>query len=295
LHGVLPSVIEPFALNGTTFFIKHDEQIHPLLSGNKYRKLYTLINTPSKTYHTLYSYGGIQSNAMLSLAALSQMKGWVFNYICKSIPRHLKEEPHGNYAHALALGMQVQEVEAKQYAQAIEQLQHLDDPHRCLVPQGGADPKAEQGIRILAEEILQWQHQQGIKQLRVVTPSGTGTTAYYLAGAMPTNEIVTTAVVGTSAYLYEQMHQLGPLPTNLTVLPKAKGLRFAQPDERLLQTYEVLLDAGLEIDLLYGTTMWHTMLAQLSNSKQPIMYLHSGGLLGNKSMLERYRFEQLRQ
>ncbi|MDQ6981063.1 MAG: 1-aminocyclopropane-1-carboxylate deaminase, partial [Ghiorsea sp.] len=58
------SDVTPFHFQGLDCFVKRDELIDPLLSGNKYRKLYSLIQTPSETYSTLISYGGTQSNAM---------------------------------------------------------------------------------------------------------------------------------------------------------------------------------------------------------------------------------------
>ncbi|HHH72313.1 MAG TPA: hypothetical protein ENL04_00610 [Sulfuricurvum sp.] len=80
----LPSPVEPFRFAGRIFRVKRDDLIHPDFSGNKYRKLYRFIHTNPDAIHTIVSYGGIQSNAMLSIAALCRLKGWRFEYICKT-------------------------------------------------------------------------------------------------------------------------------------------------------------------------------------------------------------------
>ncbi|PJA27935.1 MAG: hypothetical protein CO188_11305, partial [Zetaproteobacteria bacterium CG_4_9_14_3_um_filter_54_145] len=177
---IAESAVERITLRGREFHIKRDDLIDPLLSGNKYRKLYSLIHTPADQYRRIVSYGGTQSNAMLSIAALCRQKGWHFDYTAKTVASHLKLAPSGNLRVALALGMRLHEVAPEQYQAAVQLLQAESKPSTLLVPQGGADPLARAGIDILAREISQWQQRQQITGLHVVTPSGTGTTAYYL-------------------------------------------------------------------------------------------------------------------
>jgi hypothetical protein len=55
-----------------------------------------------------FSIGGIQSNSMLAIAKIvAQHRGSQFYYISRSVPQFLKDEPSGNYAEALSLGMKV--------------------------------------------------------------------------------------------------------------------------------------------------------------------------------------------
>jgi len=68
------SPLSKIILEEREFYVKRDDLIDPYLAGNKYRKLYTLLETPNNTYDTLISYGGTQSNAMLALAAMCQKK-----------------------------------------------------------------------------------------------------------------------------------------------------------------------------------------------------------------------------
>ncbi|MBN4058234.1 pyridoxal-phosphate dependent enzyme [Mariprofundus ferrooxydans] len=280
----------PFHFQGFDFYVKRDELIDPLLSGNKYRKLYTLLQTPSETFDTIISYGGTQSNAMLSIAALCQQKGWAFEYICKPLPKHLKEKPTGNFKAALDLNMQL--IECRDYDTKVSLLKNSGKV--LVIPQGGADPLAQAGIAQLGNEIEQWQTKQNIDRLNIVTPSGTGTTAFYLAQALPNCRIITTALVGDNTYLKQQMQQLGNIPSNLTLLKPSKKYRFAKPYPEFLQTYEELKQAGIEFDLIYAPLMWQTLLKSMQNISGAVLYVHSGGLMGNETMLERYQHKDIR-
>ena len=276
-----------FQLRKKTFYVKRDDLLDPLLSGNKYRKLYTLLHTSSDCYQTLVSYGGSQSNAMLSIAALCHRKGWEFRYYCRPIAMHLKQHVTGNLKTALELGMQLIETHDEQ---ALIQQQYQGKQAKTLfVPQGGADPMAAQGIHVLAQEIKQWQQQQGINTLNLVTPSGTGTTAYYLAKAMPENLVFSTASVGDNPYLQRQIQQLGTLPPNLVLLTPSRRYHFAKPYPEWLAIHHELAYAGINFDLVYAPLMWQTLLQHQTSIQGEILYIHSGGLSGNATMLERYK------
>lgn len=288
-----PSAVEPFAFRGRSYFVKRDDCIDPLLSGNKYRKLYTLLQIPSSDYDTVVSYGGTQSNAMLSIAALCRLKGWRFDYFSKPLPEHLRSDPDGNLKKALELGMNLLEQEQEAYVHRIAELKSSRRERVLVIPQGGADPLAQEGVSLLAEEIRAWKRREGIGSLRVVTPAGTGTTAYYLAAALPEATVATTAVVGDSDYLKTQMQLLGALPENLQILCSGTKHHFAKPYPELLALYMELLDAGLEVDLLYGAKMWYELLQGEMGAEETLLYIHSGGLIGNETMLKRYRYKGL--
>ncbi len=288
-----PSRVERLVFHDRVFYVKRDDLIDPLLSGNKYRKLYSLIKTPEDQYNTIVSYGGTQSNAMLSIAALCHQKGWSFHYTSKPVPEHLKQRPTGNLKLALEMGMQLHEVTPDDYEQKTLQLKLQRNDSTLYVPQGGADPLAQSGINVLAREIYQWWQENGIEKLNVVTPSGTGTTACYLATALPCMNVLTTACVGGKAYLESQIEALGDFPKNLRILENEKKHHFAKPYAELFDIYRELKDAGIEFDLIYGAHMWHTLLQHIDALEGAMLYIHSGGLIGNATMLDRYRHKGL--
>jgi 1-aminocyclopropane-1-carboxylate deaminase/D-cysteine desulfhydrase-like pyridoxal-dependent ACC family enzyme len=281
------SPISKISLDGREFFVKRDDLIDPYLAGNKYRKLYTLLNTPNTTYHTIVSYGGTQSNAMLAIAAMCQQKGWNFFYYSKQLSQTQQINPSGNYAVACSLGMQHIEIEHELYKDFISSLRLNMDEKSFIVDQGGAVEEARKGLEVLAQEIREQKPQVDA----LATPSGTGTTALFLALALPEYTIYTTPCIGDATYLREQMQALAIIPQNLIILEQKRKYHFAKPYKEFLEIYEKLKETGIEFDLLYAPSMWQVLLEQ---TNEKIMYIHSGGVSGNESMLQRYSQKKFR-
>lgn len=277
-----PTPISAVKIDGRDFFIKRDDLIDPYLSGNKYRKLYTLVNTPKERLHTVISYGGTQSNAMLSIAKLCADKDWRFIYYTKPLSQRQKESPQGNYRYALEFGMWHREIEHALYKEFITSLTMQTDEKTFLLHQGGAVGEAKKGIEALAQEIKE----QSPPVKALATPSGTGTTALFLARSLPEYTVYTTPSVGDAAYLKTQMRALAPIPSNLVILDPQKKYPFGKPNREFLTIYKKLKEqTGIEFDLLYAPLLWKMLLEQ---TDEDIMYIHSGGVIGNESMLKRY-------
>ena len=281
------SPISEITLEGRAFLVKRDDLIDPYLAGNKYRKLYTLLQTDPKTYDTVVSYGGTQSNAMLAIAALSKKKGWEFHYYTKPLSQTQRNHLEGNFAQALALGMQHVELEEELYRDYIASLRLDLDTRTFVIDQGGATQAAKAGLEVLAAEIREQKKKGEIPSdvKAVATPSGTGTTALFLALALPEYRVYTTPCVGDVEYLKEQMSALAPLPENLTILPPKRKYHFAKPYKEFLEMYKKLLQNGVEFDLLYAPAMFEAL---LDRTDEKVLYIHSGGVSGNESMLARY-------
>ena len=278
-----PTPISSIICDGREFLIKRDDLIDPYLAGNKYRKLYTLLQTPANKLHTVISYGGTQSNAMLAIAKMCFDKGWNFIYYTKPLSKQQKEQKKGNYFQALKLGMQHKEIEHALYKDFIANLSLNLDEKTFLLHQGGADRSAKEGIQVLADEILQ----EDLHVNSLATPSGTGTTALFLAKALPQMKVYTTPSIGDVAYLKTQMLSLvEELPSNLIILDPKKKYPFGKPNQEFFEIYQKLKNAGVEFDLLYAPLMWKMVFEHTSHK---ILYIHSGGVSGNESMLERYK------
>ncbi|WP_457605293.1 hypothetical protein [Nitratifractor sp.] len=162
-----------------------------------------------------------------------------------------------------------------------------------FVEEGGRQPEAEEGVGLLAEEILRWREEEEIGELCLFLPSGTGTTALYLSRSFRLLcsglRVRTVPCVGDAAYLREQFAMLEP---DRSLWPEIVDPPRKYAFGRLRrELYEIWLklgfSTGVEFDLLYDPVGWITLLEQWPS--EPLLYLHQGGLLGNASMLERYR------
>ena len=278
--------IHKITINGNEYFIKRDDLANKLLSGNKYRKLFSLINKKPSDIKKVISFGGAQSNAMLSIAALCNAKGWDFDYTIIELPKNLLK-PTGNLKIALELGMNLKQVSPEKYKLTTENILNTKNPTELIIPQGGAFQDAEPGISNLASEILKYQRDNKTENLKIVTPSGTGTTAYYLAKNLPNNEIYTIPLVRGKAYLEKQMLKLGYLPKNLNILTTKRKFYFAKPDKDHYTKWKEINKSGVIFDLVYAPKMWIAL--EENGISDNVLYIHSGGVLGNESMIERYK------
>lgn len=282
-----PSSISKISLDRRAFLVKRDDLIDRHLAGNKYRKLYTLLQTPKEKYKKVISYGGTQSNAMLAIAALCRQKSWEFIYYTKPLSETQKQQKLGNFYEALSLGMKHIEIEDSLYKNFISSLRLNLEHDTLILDQGGADKEAQKGLEVLTDEIkAQKKFLEENNVTAIATPSGTGTTALFLAKSLPEYTVYTTPCVGDASYLEIQMLSLvESLPKNLKILSPKKKYHFAKPYKEFYELYLKLQESGIEFDLLYAPQMWQTLLEQ---TQEGVLYVHSGGLSGNSSMLQRY-------
>ncbi|MDP5254964.1 MULTISPECIES: pyridoxal-phosphate dependent enzyme [unclassified Vibrio] len=285
----LPTPITSHHFAGIDFYLKQDQLSHPLLSGNKARKFAWLLEQDKDAFSTITSYGSVQSNALVSLAAICQYKGWQLEFFVSHIPPWLNDVTFGNYWQAIQLGAKVIATHPYHPKEMMNKKQSL--PTNCVIPEGGFWPQAKHGVKQLAQEILSWAHSQRIYSLTVALPSGTGTTSFFLQQVLAPYaiDVVTTPCVGNEHTLRKQWQALdahGPQPI---VLNRNRALPFGQLDSEAYQLWQSLhQNTGVEFDLLYDPFMWQALL-QHREIKKPLLYIHQGGLIGNQSMIKRYQ------
>lgn len=295
------SPVTTHMFHGYQFHLKRDDLLHPQFSGNKARKLKSLIETPLPQVKTLISYGSPQANSLYSFAALAHLLGWAFEFYVDHIPTTLANNPIGNYKAALALGADIIAVSdispEKIHPQAyIEQIRQPDDSS-LVVPEGGRCHLAKAGVQSLANELIDYIDKQRLTDVVIALPSGTGTTALYLNHFLaPRNiQVITCACVGGNDYLKKQFAELLPASDSYPeILSLDKKVHFGKLYPENYQIWnELTSETGVEFELLYDPIMWRCLQHWLpKNRDKTLIYVHQGGLLGNESMQARYRFKQ---
>ena len=279
-----PSPIDSIAFEGHSFYLKRDDLLHPDFSGNKARKFRYFLENDFPNINKIVSYGSAQSNAMYSLSVLAKMRGWEFEYVVDHIADYLKENPHGNYKAALKNAMRLRQAQGT----VVEPVE--GNKNVLFIEEGGRQKEAKYGIKILAQEIADWQKENNIKELNIFLPSGTGTTALFLQKHLPNNVVYTNPCVGDSAYLKKQFLEL---EKDEKYHPRILSLEKKHHFGKLYrENYKIWLklqqQTGVVFDLLYDPLGWRTLLAHPEVLTKLILYIHQGGVLGNESMLPRY-------
>ncbi|WP_162165450.1 1-aminocyclopropane-1-carboxylate deaminase [Campylobacter fetus] len=268
---------------GCNFWILRDDKIGGEFNGNKARKLEYFLNSNLSGFKRIISYGSNQSNAMYSLSVFAKMKELEFIYVTDHLSGFLKAYPSGNLALALQNGMVI--YESKNRADFALNLKNTND---ILIPEGVAMSEAEFGFKTQAKLIENFSNQIGFK-FDIFLPSGTGASAAYLAKNLSQMKVYTTPCVGDKDYLASMVLNLDK-NSKLNILNPPKKYHFGNLKRELFDIYKELKDStNVEFELLYDSVGWLSLLYNLAKFKNEILYIHQGGMIGNESLLERYK------
>ncbi len=271
--------------NNCTLHIKREDLIHPLISGNKYRKLkYNLIEAKTRNKTTLVTFGGAYSNHIAAVAAAGNQ----FNF--KTIGVIRGEELSNTVLNptlqfAKQQGMDFHFISRTQYrnktqAKFITTLKKtIGDFY--LIPEGGTNNLAVKGC----EEILS---ETDKKFDYVCTAVGTGGTIAGLVKDSNQNQ----RIIGFSALK-------GSFQTSEVVKYTSKKNYFitdkycfggyAKITEELISFINTFKQqAGIPLDPVYTGKMLFGIFDMLKNNYFPensrILAIHTGGLQGRQGM-----------
>jgi 1-aminocyclopropane-1-carboxylate deaminase len=138
-----------------TLYIKRDDLIHPIVSGNKFRKLkYNLLQAKTENQFTLLTFGGAFSNHIAAVAFAGKENGFKTIGIIRGEELKNKVSENPTLQFAQDCGMQLKFITRESYKQKKElnflakQKENFGDFY--LIPEGGTNTLAIKGC----EEIL---------------------------------------------------------------------------------------------------------------------------------------------
>ncbi|WP_178860872.1 1-aminocyclopropane-1-carboxylate deaminase/D-cysteine desulfhydrase [Thiomicrorhabdus cannonii] len=284
-----------FALYGVNVWIKRDDLNHPLIQGNKWHKLkYNLDAAIQQQKTALLTFGGAYSNHIAATACAAKLYG------LESIGFIRGDElakQADKWSHTLQTaaqnGMQLHFLSRQDYRlkQSSDFLATLvtDFPNAAILPEGGSNELALQGVGELMAEIEtqlpSWTH--------LYCALGTGGTfsglvkhAQPAAGAE--RHIYGVAVLGGAAYLLPQIHEwIGPEASVQWQLLEDYHAGGYGKLPAALQQFKQEMEARWQIPLdpVYNTKMLYAFFSELQTGRLPagaeVILLHSGGLQGN--------------
>jgi 1-aminocyclopropane-1-carboxylate deaminase/D-cysteine desulfhydrase-like pyridoxal-dependent ACC family enzyme len=286
MQNIINTPIQNITFENQTFLIKRDDLLHEDFTGNKARKFYYYFKNNFPNIKTIISHGSNQSNAMYSLSVLAKLKGWRFVYYTNHLSSFLKQTPQGNYKYSLQNGMDI--IVCSDFTK--KQLKLNDS--ELFIDEGGAIANASYGLKILAQEIVQYQQRNKIEKLKIFLPSGTGTTALFLQKYLDI-EVLTCPCVGDSLYLKKQFLEL-ETDANMhpTILETKQKYHFGKLYKKNYLLYQELKkQTQIEFDLLYDPIGIETFLNIPKESNCYYLYIHQGGIKGNETMIARYLYK----
>ena len=147
-----------------TLYIKREDQIHPYISGNKYRKLkYNLHKAKAAKKDTLLTFGGAFSNHILAVAVAGKEQKFKTIGIIRGEELIFKVNENPTLQKAQEFGMQFEFVDRETYSAKSEDsyLEKLKQKFGdfYLIPEGGTNELAVKGCEeILCEEDLEFDY-----------------------------------------------------------------------------------------------------------------------------------------
>jgi 1-aminocyclopropane-1-carboxylate deaminase/D-cysteine desulfhydrase-like pyridoxal-dependent ACC family enzyme len=294
LQSILPGVFGPL---GIELWIKRDDQLHPQVSGNKWRKLkYNLLEAERMGYDRLITFGGAYSNHLAAVAAAGKALG----IRTLGVVRGEKTEPlNPTLCSCEASGMALYYVSRanfrkKSYTLLLSDLK-ISMTGAYLLPEGGTNCLALPGCREIVDEL---KVQRKEFPDFVIVPCGTGGTLAGIVSGLPPNAQALGVSVLKDGFLQMEVKQLlnscSCFPKdNWRVLNDYHFGGYAKFTPELISfMQEFSQQTKIPLDPVYSGKMAYAVFDLAKKgffSKGAVVAMvHTGGLQGNAGFSERY-------
>ncbi|MCC8408953.1 pyridoxal-phosphate dependent enzyme [Mucilaginibacter sp. UR6-1] len=277
-----------FTEYGVEVFIKRDDMIHPLISGNKWRKLkYLLRRAQAEKKHHLVTFGGAYSNHLLATAAAAAKFGFKATGFVRG------EEVENDTLFLCRLhGMQLIFTDRESYRDknALFDRHFANDKDAIFIDEGGASPEAALGCSELVDELpFTFNH--------LFCACGTGTTAAGIINGLQKHKLDTEfhaiAALKGAEFLRADIDKYldNPAPYHLHTQYHFGG--YAKTTPELIEFVKLFTSqTGIMIEPVYTGKMIYALFDMIRQAKftpgSRILAIHSGGLMGILGMKNKF-------
>jgi len=282
-------LLESESLLGMPVWVKRDDLLHPVVSGNKYRKLkYTLQAIALQSQgqpSTLITMGGIWSNHVHATAYAAAALGY---RSCALIRAH----PGMHSAmldDCVDRGMQIQFVDRVGYRSLRDISGHWQtlvapEPQQYWLPEGGSAPTALPGVAEVIAEL------SFIPDVMLVACGTAATLAGLLAGLKGRSHVIGIAVLTDADYLKGEVRRLlyeagYPDYQNYQLRTDFHHGGYAKVSPELTHFCADFSDRSqIGIEPVYTGKVFFALRSLIQSgvihTRQSVMVLHTGGLQG---------------
>jgi 1-aminocyclopropane-1-carboxylate deaminase len=269
-------------------WIKRDDLLHPVISGNKWRKLkYILDQALSSGVHTIISMGGAYSNHLHALAYAGRELGLKTTGLVRG------EQPDAlnpTLADLQNWGMELKFVSRSDY-RALRHHKGWQDlpgiePQQYWLPEGGAQALALKGVAELVREI-------DMPYDVLCVPCGTGTTLAGIVEAVPESaSVIGFAALKNANFLTADVESLlSRAYTNWQINLDYHFGGFAQVNAELMNFIAAFeLKAPIPLEPVYTGKMLYGLYDLIAKGYfkpgQRIIAVHTGGLQGKRGFCQ---------
>lgn len=275
---------------GIELCLKREDEIHPVISGNKFRKLkYNILQAQKERKTKLLTFGGAFSNHIAATAEAARLRGLESigiirgDELAKDFPAILKE--NATLAHAHKNGMQF-------YFETRENYRKKDSPEQLanyqtmfgeayVIPEGGTNALAIQGCKEITNE-------EDASFDVICCSAGTGGTAAGLIEASTKQQQVLAFSALKGDFLNQEISKWTK-KENWKLNTDFHFGGYAKVSADLIQfinsfyaSYEIPLDPIYTGKMLFG--VFQLIKSGFFSENTCILAIHTGGLQGVESV-----------
>jgi len=288
-QSTLTQVFTPLlAQKEIELWIKRDDLIHPVISGNKWRKLkYILDHALTLNAHTIVSMGGVYSNHCHALAfAGKQLNLKTKAFIRGERPKDL----NSTLQDVLGWGMELTFISRSEYRDLRYFKKHDDFPTlqkgEYWLPEGGSTKLALRGVGEVINEI-------GLEYDFLCVPCGTGTTLAGLINSAPIHsQMIGFSALKSAGFLVDDVKKIlgkdksNRLNWSIQLDYHFGGFAKYNNNDLLLFIEDFNKRHNIEIEPIYTGKMFYGLFDLIRQDtfkpRQKIVAIHTGGLQGNR-------------
>ena len=268
-------------------FIKREDQIHPLVSGNKFRKLkYNIKEAVKQKHTTLLTFGGAFSNHILATAAAGNLKNLQTVGVIRGeelvINSSKTLETNPTLRIASELGMKFEFVSREDYrnktsARFLHKLQEKYE-NFYLVPEGGTNDLAVKGCEeILEKEDYQFDY--------ICSCVGTGGTISGIINSAQKHQKILGFPALKGGFLKNEVQKYSKFKNNWELINYYHFGGYGKYTDELIHFINRFKKiTKIPLDPIYTGKMMYGVVDMIKNKLFPagskILIVHTGGLQG---------------
>lgn len=277
-----------FDEQGIKVFLKRDDLIHPIISGNKWRKLkYILKQAQAENKTHLVTFGGAYSNHLLATAAAAAKFGFKATGIVRG------DEVNNDTLFLCRLhGMNLVFTDRESYRDkpALFNKHFGNDNDAFFIDEGGSSAEGAKGCSELVDELTEpYDH--------IFCACGTGTTAAGIINGIQQHKLSAqfnaVPVLKNGGFMRGEIDRFLTTPADYKLHTDYHFGGYGKTDERLIQFIKKFVaETGILIEPVYTGKMLYAIydLAAKNYFKpgSKILAIHSGGIWGLLGMKDKF-------
>lgn len=273
-------------------WIKRDDLIHEIISGNKYRKLQlNLEQIKSTDIHEMVTFGGAHSNHIVATAYLCNQLG----IKCKGIIRgEAPSQLNPTLSDAEKYGMKLEFISRETYKRRydVDYIEYLKEKHprAIIIPEGGANEQGIKGCEAIVSEC-----QKEIDFDYITVDCGTGATlAGMVRNLKPHQTAIGVQVLKGEDFITPEVHKFNDdRLSNFEVWTDYHFGGYAKYQPELIEFMRWFYrETGIKLDPIYTGKQFYAVFDQIRKNRFPkrskLILVHTGGLQGIRGFEDRY-------